>query len=227
MQQMLKKLICFMTLIASSLVMAEASGPYPEEWWKPVPKEGAPAWEILPQEAGPGEVILSKRNELGILSNFAATAFTYKGVRYASIEGFWQMMKYPEGPDDERLKDPNIQWPFTRQQVAAMTAFEAKSAGSKANANMKALNIQWVTFENKKLNYMENAEGEFYQLVFAAMLEKWQQNPQVQVILKKTGTLILRPDHQQAPDAPPVMKYYQMWMKIREQKSQTKLSTKL
>src|SRR5689334_21616147 len=28
---------------------------YPAHWWTPVPKEGAPGWEILPQEAGPGE----------------------------------------------------------------------------------------------------------------------------------------------------------------------------
>ena len=54
---------------------------YPSHWWAPVPKEGAPAWEILPQEAGPGEVILSKRHELGLLSNFAATPFTFRGRR--------------------------------------------------------------------------------------------------------------------------------------------------
>ena len=62
--------------------------PYPSRWWAAVPREGAPAWEILPQEAGPGEVILSKRNELGLLSNFAATPFTFRGQRYASLEGF-------------------------------------------------------------------------------------------------------------------------------------------
>jgi hypothetical protein len=62
---------------------------YPAEWWAPVPKESAPKWEILPQEAGPGEVILSKRNELGLLSNFAATPFTYHDKKYASLEGFW------------------------------------------------------------------------------------------------------------------------------------------
>lgn len=32
---------------------------YPTHWWAPVSKEGAPEWEILPQEAGRGEVILS------------------------------------------------------------------------------------------------------------------------------------------------------------------------
>lgn len=77
---------------------------YPASWWTPVPKEKAASWEILPQEAGPGEVILSKRSELGLLSNFAATPFKFRGKKYASLEGFWQMMKYPEGPDDPRAK---------------------------------------------------------------------------------------------------------------------------
>jgi hypothetical protein len=93
---------------------------YPAHWWAPVSKEGAPSWEILPQEAGPGEVILSKRNELGLLSNFAATPFTFKGKRYASLEGFWQMMKYPEGPNDPRAKLPELKWKYTREQVGAV-----------------------------------------------------------------------------------------------------------
>src|SRR5215470_5488985 len=70
---------------------------YPAHWWTPVSEIGKPDWEILPQEAGPGEVILSKRNELGLLSNFAATPFKFHGKRYASLEGFWQAMKFPEG----------------------------------------------------------------------------------------------------------------------------------
>lgn len=51
-------------------------GPYPPRWWEPVPTEGAPEWEILPQAARPPQVILSKRHELGVLSNFADTPFT-------------------------------------------------------------------------------------------------------------------------------------------------------
>ena len=78
---------------------------YPAVWFAPINDPNKPDWEILPQEAKPGEVILSKRNELGILSNFAATPFELDGKRYASVEGFWQMMLYPEGPDDERAKD--------------------------------------------------------------------------------------------------------------------------
>ena len=48
---------------------------YPPEWFAPINDPNKPSWEILPQEAKAGEVILSKRNELGILSNFAATPF--------------------------------------------------------------------------------------------------------------------------------------------------------
>ena len=81
---------------------------YPAHWWKPVDEKGKPDWEILPQEAGAGEVILSKRHELGLLSNFAATPFMYRGKRYASLEGFWQMMLYPEGPNDPRAKFPRM-----------------------------------------------------------------------------------------------------------------------
>ena len=65
---------------------ADDRADFPAHWWTPVSREGAPQWEILPQEAGPGEVILSKRNELGLLSNFAPTPFTYRGRTYASLE---------------------------------------------------------------------------------------------------------------------------------------------
>ena len=126
---------------------------YPTHWWTPVSKEGAPTWEILPQEAGPGEVILSKRNELGLLSNFAATPFTVKGKRYASLEGFWQMMKYPEGPNDPRAKRRELKWKYTREQVAQLTGFEAKNAGTLAEENMKQLGISWVTFAGKRIEY--------------------------------------------------------------------------
>ena len=43
---------------------------YPAVWFAPINDPNKPDWEILPQEAMAGGVILSKRNELGI---FAAT----------------------------------------------------------------------------------------------------------------------------------------------------------
>ena len=92
--------------------------------------ESETAQVILQQPLKPGEVILSKRHELGVLSNFAATPFTLRGRRYASVEGFWQAMKYPENPDDPRAQFPSITWGLTRGQVEQLTAFDAKRAGA-------------------------------------------------------------------------------------------------
>jgi predicted NAD-dependent protein-ADP-ribosyltransferase YbiA (DUF1768 family) len=188
---------------------------YPAHWWTPVPAAGAPGWEILPQAAGPGEVILSKRNELGILSNFAPTPFVYHGVRYASLEGFWQMMKYPEGPADPRATSPAVHWRYTRQQVAQMASFEAKHAGDLGEANMATLGIDYVTFDGARMPYKSHTHGEHYRLIVEAMREKLLQNRQVQQTLLATGSLILRPDHHQDPSDPDEWRYYSIWMQFR------------
>lgn len=194
---------------------SQGDAKYPNRWWAPVSKEGAPSWEVLPQEAGPGEVILSKRNELGLLSNFAATPFTFHGKRYASLEGFWQMMKYPEGDDDPRGTFPGLQWAYTREQVAQLESFAAKRAGDLGSDNMKPMGIDWVTFEGRRLPYRPPVPGEHYQLIVAATWEKVQQNPEVKRVLLATGHLILRPDHHQEPNAPAAWRYYQILMEIR------------
>jgi predicted NAD-dependent protein-ADP-ribosyltransferase YbiA (DUF1768 family) len=195
---------------------------YPSHWWAPVAREGAPEWEILPQEAGPGEVILSKRNELGLLSNFAATPFTFRDRRYASLEGFWQMMKYPEGPDDPRATFPGLHWAFTREQVAQMTGFEAKRAGTLGTENMNKMGFAWVTFEGKRFEYKPAVPGEHYRLIVAATREKVRQNPEVEKVLLATGDLVLKPDHHQEPNAPAAWRYYDILMQIRAELQQQK-----
>jgi len=190
---------------------------YPAQWWAPVPTNGAPAWEIFPQDAGPGEVILSKRNELGLLSNFAATPFMFHGKRYASMEGFWQMMKYPEGPDDPRATFPGLQWQHTREEVAQMVGFDAKRAGTLADQNMKKMGITWVTFEGKQMEYKPSVPGEHYRLIVQATREKVRQNPEVRRVLLATGDLVLKPDHHQEPDAAAAWRYYDILMQIRKE----------
>lgn len=197
--------------------LAQQANPYPEHWWTPVPEAGKPAWEILPQAARSGEVILSKRNELGILSNFAATPFALRGKRYASVEGFWQMMLYPEGPDDPRVSAPGVTWLHTRDEVARMTAFEAKEAGTLGEENMRKMGIGWVTFEGRRMPYRSRRKGEHYRLIVAAMRAKLDQNPKVREILLSTGNLILLPDHIQEPNAPPEWSYFKIWMELRAQ----------
>jgi hypothetical protein len=222
------KLMCRF-LVASTFVLAAgchsaalpssapAPAPYPSHWWAPVSKEGAPDWEILPQEAGPGEVVLSKRHELGLLSNFALTPFTFRGKRYASLEGFWQMMLYPEGDDDPRAKFPGLKWPHTREQVAQMTAFEAKAAGTLAEDNMKQMDITWVTFEGQRIEYRPAEPGKHYKLIVAATWEKVRQNPEVKRVLLATGDLVLKPDHHTEPNAPAAWRYYEILTDIRRQ----------
>jgi predicted NAD-dependent protein-ADP-ribosyltransferase YbiA (DUF1768 family) len=187
---------------------------YPAEWWKPVPREGASSWEILPQDAVPGEVILSKRNELGLLSNFAATPFEYHGKKYASLEGFWQAMKYPEGPDDPRAK---AEWKFTREQVAGLSGFDAKHAGDAASANMKKLGITWVSFEGERFEYRPKERDEHYRLIAEATRAKVEQNPEVKRVLLATGNLVLKPDHRQESNPPPAWRYYEILTGIREE----------
>jgi predicted NAD-dependent protein-ADP-ribosyltransferase YbiA (DUF1768 family) len=190
---------------------------YPAHWWTPVSSEGAPSWEILPQAAGPGEVILSKRHELGLLSNFAPTPFTFRGRRYASLEGLWAMMLYPEGPADPRATFPGVTWKHTRDEVAQMTAFVAKEAGTLAEANMAVMKIDWVTFEGKRIEYRSAKPGAHYEVIVAATREKVDQNPEVRKVLLATGDLILKPDHHQEPGAPAAWRYFEILTAIRSQ----------
>lgn len=214
----MKSIVLIALFWASSPAEGEAKKTnYPRDWWKDVPRREAASWEILPQEAKPGEVILSKRTELGILSNFAKTSFQLDGKQYPSVEGFWQMMKYPEGANDERARFPGLSWKFTRDQVAKMVGFEAKNAGNLAEKNMSQMNINWVTYDGKKLIYRTSEKGDHYQIIRGAMLAKLEQNPKVKELLLATGDLILRPDHDQGANVPPAWKYYDIWMELRSE----------
>lgn len=208
-------LLCGCLAGAGKPRMTNMEQDYPQRWWTPVDPAAAPDWEVLPQAAGPGEVILSKRNELGLLSNFAATPFELDGRRYASLEGFWQMMMYPEGADDPRALFPGLEWEYTREQVSAMTAFEAKAAGDLAWENMKKMGINWVTYRGRRLDYYVPDKGGHYQLIVRATRAKVEQNPEVKKVLLATGKLRLRPDHRQPDDAPPSWRYYDIYTELR------------
>jgi len=188
---------------------------FPKSWWEPVSRDGAPDWEILPQDAKRCEIILSKRTELGILSNFAQTPFFLQGIHYESVEGFWQMMKYPEGNHDPRSDFPDADWKFTRKEVSQMVGFKAKRAGSRASKVMKKMDINWVTFKGRRITYRTEEKGPHYEIILAAMTAKLEQNPAVQRILLETESLILKADHTQSANTPPAWRYYKIWMELR------------
>jgi hypothetical protein len=192
---------------------------YPDIWWEPVAADQLASWEIGPDKAdrSKGEVILSKRNELGQLSNFYAVEFYLDNDLYASIEGLWQSMKYPENKKDSRLKDKSIVWPYTRAQVRMMTAFEAKKAGDIASANMKKLGITWITYKGKKLDYKAKDQQKHYDIIYRAALAKIDADCVIRDLLRRTGKLKLLPDHKlDETKITPAYKYYDIYMKIRD-----------
>ena len=188
---------------------------YPKHWWQPIAKTNLASWEIAPNEVQKPEVILSKRNELGLLSNFAPTPFVFEDKRYASVEGFWQSLKYPEDAQDTRASLD--QWPWTREQVEQMTGFAAKRAGDFASQVMKKHNINWVSYKGKKMLYRQQGISPFYKLIRKAMVAKLKQNNEVKTLLLKTGQLILKPDHLQGADVPKAWRYSEIYMDFRSQ----------
>lgn len=216
------KVLLFISFLTLGLFKAQGQSlldGFPDRWWQPVPADQLPGWEIPPQAADriKGEVILSKRNELGQFSNLGDTPFILDGDRYESVEALWQSTKYPENDGDDRLKNPNVVWKRTRQQVRALSGFEAKAAGSEANANMKALGINWVTYQGKQMRVTGASLQDFYNLIYRACRAKLNQNPQLKDLLMSTKNLKLMPDHNEYNGAPPVYFYADIFTKIRSE----------
>lgn len=213
------KLISICLILFSFSVESQIRS-YPAIWWKPVPRDQAQSWEILPQDAKPGEVILSKRNELGVFSNLALSPFKYENERYESVEAFWQMMKYPDPKD---LLDPRLQYaaeyPYTREQVKKLFDFDSKKAGEAANKVMKDHGIKWISYRGKKFEYKDMGVGsEFhYKLIYNVIKEKIIQNPKIKILLLRTGDLVLMPDHVIPENSPKSYYYAKILMDIRSQ----------
>lgn len=211
--------VLFSVLFSSCAALATAGDSYPDEWWKPVPADQVAGWEIPPQAAdrSKNEVVLSKRNELGQFSNLAPVEFDFEGLHYASVEGLWQGMKYPESANDERALDKTLVWAYTREQVMAMSSFEAKKAGDLANANMKKMGIKWLTYKGEKIEYNGVGQPRHYELILAACKEKIAQNPKLKQLLLSTYPLTFMADHKQYPDTLPSYKYDEIYFKIRSE----------
>jgi predicted NAD-dependent protein-ADP-ribosyltransferase YbiA (DUF1768 family) len=79
------------------------------------------------------------------------------------------------------------------------------------------MQIDWVTFEGKKMRYRPAEPGEHYRLIVEATREKLRQNPEVKRVLLATGDLKFKPDHHQEPNAPAAWRYYDILMDIRSQ----------
>ena len=197
------------------LFSLDAFAEYPQSWWKYIPREDASSWEILPQDANDGEVVLSKRTELGVFSNLAYSPFYYDGDNYNSIEGFWQMMKYPENVNDRRF---DFGYEMTRGHVAMLWGFDAKNAGKEANRIMQEHEFSLISYNGEFFDYKDYSFGSenHYRLIFEATKAKIEQNEHLRLLLRKTKGLILIPDHRQG-NKPKSYYYHEILMKIRDQ----------
>lgn len=218
MNTILKILLLFCNL--TSYAFAENTRDnYPSEWWVETPRKEAKDWEILPQDAKPGEVILSKRTSLGLFSNLAFSPFILDSIKYNSIEGLWQGMKYPDKnlENDPRLKFAN--WSHKREEVYLLSGWDSKNAGSLANKIYKENNFSWISYKDHKFNYTDKGEGSKFhlQLMIKAIKEKVNQNEEIKKLLIKTKGLILKPDHIMDENALPSYKYHEILMQIRDE----------
>jgi predicted NAD-dependent protein-ADP-ribosyltransferase YbiA (DUF1768 family) len=217
--KMNKKAFLFLTIwLMASCGHTKSIKSYPKDWWTPIDRATAASWEILPQDARPEEVILSKRTELGVFSNLGHAEFDYDGIHYASVEGLWQGMKYPEANDNTDPRNQFTGYPFTRTEVYKMHGFDSKKAGDKANHVNKTNGVKWVSYKGKRFNYKDGKEGSkyHYKLIKDAMKAKLKQNPKLKRLLKKTKGLRLKPDHRLKSSYPPSYHYYKIWEELRK-----------
>ena len=130
---------------------------------------------------------------LRLASNFAHTPFVLDGKEYASVEGFWQGLKFPQAAD--------------RLRLASLQGHEARDAGLSAPAadafDYAGRLIRTGTFDH-------------WQLMERACLAKFEQNPAARAALLSTGnrpiTHRVNPDSRNIPGA--IMA--EIWTRIRE-----------
>ncbi len=216
----MKKIITFLPIfliISCSSTYKETD--YPSYWWKPVDSKEKHSWEISPDSVKreDGEVILSKRNELGLMSNFAATPFTLDGERYESLEGFWQSMKYPEDFD---YNDPRYnllkELPYKRSEVAKLVGLKAYRAGKAANKILEENGIRWISYKGKRLFYKGRDQRAHFKIIRRATIAKIEQNEVVRKVLMETRGLKLLPDHKQSKDATKAYRYFEIYENLRD-----------
>lgn len=192
---------------------------FPREWWKEVPRSEAASWEILPQDAKDGEVILSKRTELGIFSNFSATPFILDGEPFASIEGLWQSLKYPDPLDQNDPRHQIAEWPYQRHEVAGMIGHEAKAAGDATKKIYAKYNLKNISWMGVSFEYLDQGEGSLYHylLILRATRAKLDQNPALWKLLRQTECLKLLPDHMASPNETQAYRYYEIYINLRNE----------
>jgi len=131
------------------------------------------------------------------LSNFSADPFVLDGEKFASVEGFIQGTKFPEGHP-------------TRQRAFQSIGKEAKRFGKEAERKL-------VWWKERAILYGSN---EHHQLIERAIRAKFEQNKDAMRALLATEGMVLTHDLG-TPDPPntslPARVFCDILMRIREE----------
>jgi len=131
------------------------------------------------------------------LSNFSTDPFLIDGEKIASVEGFIQGTKFPEGH-------------HVRQQAFQSVGVEAKRCGKKAERKL-------VWWKGQVVSY---GSTEHHQLIERAIRAKFEQNDDAMEVLLATDGLILTHDLGR-PDSPntslPAKIFCDILTRIREE----------
>jgi predicted NAD-dependent protein-ADP-ribosyltransferase YbiA (DUF1768 family) len=129
---------------------------------------------------------------LALISNFAHTPFVLDGRAYASTEGFWQGLKFPDEAD--------------RRRLAALWGSDARDAGHDAVA------AEHLHYAGARVRV---GAFDHWQLMKRACAAKFEQHAQARAALISTGTRPLV--HEVEPDSKniPGVLMAQIWMQIR------------
>ncbi len=129
---------------------------------------------------------------LRLISNLAETAFELDGRNYASVEGFWQGLKFPSEEDRVRL--------------AGLAGLAAKAAGPKVEPGDR------FTYEGREVVV---GTVDHWALMERANRAKFEQDEDAHQALLSTGTRPLA--HKVVPDSRtiPGIVMADIWMRIR------------
>ena len=168
------------------------------------PRSGTVLHDLGPREEACREPLnvgyRSSDWRIKLISNFAPTPFELDGRAYASVEGFWQGLKFPAEAD--------------RRRIAELYAGTAKRAGE------EAVPAETFAYEGERVVPGTHAH---WKLMERACWAKFSQNDDAREALLATGTRplthVMRRDSTTIPGA--IMA--EIWMRIRKRLQRTEM----
>lgn len=127
-----------------------------------------------------------------LISNFACTPFSLHGRAYASVEGFWQGLKFP-GEED-------------RRRIAQLHGLEAKQAGAEAPE------AETMLYEGRTIRV---GTYEHWGLMYEACWAKFTQHGEAQRALLGTSARPLTHRSRRDSRTIPGVIMADIWMRIR------------